>query len=172
MTTSNQALKFLEHHNQLTDAVACDESIPADIKALLIAISTFFNTQKQCAFPSRKKIAARMGRCVNYVTELIAKAKKAGYLKSTAQFILIKGESAPRQIANKYEFILEKLGLYYKKAKALLNRNLRKKNKKKEATQQAATSRVDHINQMLDEAHPANQSDDDMSCWEDYSPPE
>nr|AKN37752.1 hypothetical protein [Vibrio tasmaniensis] len=130
MTTSNQALKPLEHHNQLTDAVACDENIPADEKALLIAISTFYNLSNQCAFPSRKQISARMGRCVNYVTELISKAKKSGRLISTAQFVQVDGESAPRQIANKYEFVLEKFGLFYSKAKAMLNRNIRKKSKK------------------------------------------
>ncbi|MFA0077988.1 helix-turn-helix domain-containing protein [Vibrio artabrorum] len=167
MTTSNQTLKFLEHHNQLTDAVACDESIPADEKALLIAISTFYNLSNQCAFPSRKQIAARMGRCVNYVTELISKAKKFGRLISTAQFIQVEGESAPRQIANRYEFVLEKLGLCYSKAKAMLNRNLRKKSKKNKATQQTASSRVEHINQMLDEAQTS-----DIPEWEDYSPPE
>ncbi|MFA0080247.1 hypothetical protein AB4427_19280 [Vibrio artabrorum] len=167
MTTSNQALKFLEHHNQLTDAIACDENIPADIKALLVAISTFYNLSNQCAFPNRKQIAARMGRCVNYVTELISKAKKSGRLISTAQFILIEGESAPRQIANKYEFVLEMFGLCYSKAKTMLNRNLRKKSKKNKATQQAASSRVEHINQMLDEAQTS-----DIPEWEDYSPPE
>ena len=167
MTTSDQPLKFLEHHNQLTNAVACDESIPADEKSLLIAISTFYNLSNQCAFPSRKQIAARMGRCVNYVTELISKAKKSGRLISTAQFILIEGESAPRQIANKYEFVLEKFGLFYSKAKAMLNRNLRKKNKENKATQQAASSRVDHINQLLDDAHIS-----DIPEWEDYTPPE
>ncbi|WP_299143960.1 hypothetical protein [uncultured Vibrio sp.] len=167
MTTSNSPLKYLEHHNQLTDAVACDESIPADEKSLLIAISTFFNLANQCAFPSRKQIAARMGRNINYVTELISKAKKSGRLISTAQFIQIEGESAPRQIANKYEFVLEKLGLFYSKAKAMLNRNLRKKSKKNKATQQAASSRVDHINQILDEAHTT-----DIPEWEDYSPPD
>ncbi|WP_299695493.1 hypothetical protein [uncultured Vibrio sp.] len=167
MTASNQSLKFLEHHNQLTNAVACDESIPADEKSLLIAISTFYNLSNQCAFPSRKQIAARMGRCVNYVTELISKAKESGRLISTAQFVLIEGESAPRQIANKYEFVLEKFGLFYSKAKAMLNRNLRKKSKENKTTQQAASSRVDQINQLLDEAQTS-----DIPEWEDYTPPE
>ncbi|MFA0519837.1 hypothetical protein AB4501_23100, partial [Vibrio sp. 10N.222.55.E8] len=81
--------------------------------------------------------------------------------------IQVEGESAPRQIANKYEFVLEKFGLFYSKAKTMLNRNLRKKSKKNKATQQTASSRVEHINQMLDEAQTS-----DIPEWEDYSPPE
>ena len=171
MTIAKKELTLLEHHNQLTDAIARDESIPADIKSLLISISTFFNTQKQCAFPSRKQIAARMGRCVNYVTELIAKSKKAGYLISTAQFIKTEIDSAPRQTVNKYEFALEMFGLYYRKAKALLNRNLRKKDKKKEASQQATNDRVDHVNQLLEKASMAEQPDSNSFEWEEYQPP-
>ena len=49
----------------------------------------------------------------------------------------------------------------------MLNRNLRKKNKENKATQQAASSRVDHINQLLDDAHIS-----DIPEWEDYTPPE
>ena len=172
MTSSNQTLKFLEHHNQLTDAVACDESIPADEKSLLIAISTFYNLSNQCAFPSRKQIAARMGRCVNYVTELISKAKKSGRLISTAQFVQVEGESAPRQIANKYEFVLEKFGLFYSKAKAMLNRNLRKKEKEKQVRQAAANSRVAHVDRTLNETHKATSQDSYQPEWEDYTPPE
>ncbi|MFA0520498.1 hypothetical protein AB4501_26465, partial [Vibrio sp. 10N.222.55.E8] len=81
--------------------------------------------------------------------------------------IQVEGESAPRQIANRYEFVLEKLGLCYSKAKAMLNRNLRKKSKKSKATQQAASSRVDHINNLIDEAQTS-----DIPEWEDYTPPE
>ncbi|MCY9829407.1 hypothetical protein [Vibrio chagasii] len=171
MTTVKKELTLLEHHNQLTDAIARDESIPADIKALLVCLSTFFNTQKQCAFPSRKKIAARMGCCVNYVTELIAKANKTGRLIVTAQFIQTDIDSAPRQTVNKYEFALEMFGLYYNKAKTLLNRNLRKKNKKKEATQQAATARVDHINQLFRGSTESEQPNIDTFEWEEYEPP-
>ncbi|MFA0012005.1 hypothetical protein AB4391_01465 [Vibrio lentus] len=171
MTTAKKELTLLEHHNQLTDAIARDESISADIKSLLVCISTFFNTQKQCAFPSRKKIAARMGCCVNYVTELIAKAKKTGRIKVTAQFTKTAIDSAPRQVANKYEFALEMFGLYYKKAKTLFNRHLRKKNKKKEATQQASAARVDYITQQLDEASVSEQPDIDTYEWEEYEPP-
>lgn len=172
MSTNNPTLTFLEHHNQLTDAIARSESLPRHVRTLLIGISTFFNHQKQCAFPNRKQLSARTGYCVNHITDLIKEAVELGVLKSTAQFVQIDGESAPRQIANKYEFVLEKFGLFYNKTKALLNRNLRKKNKESKEAQEASTARVDHINQLLEQAVTPELSDTQEPTWEDYSPPE
>ncbi|MFA0175384.1 hypothetical protein AB4472_09495 [Vibrio lentus] len=172
MTTSNQTLKFLEHHNQLTDAVACNVGLSRGVRTLMVGISTFYNLNKQCAFPSRKQIAERTGFCVNHITDLIKEAVELGALKSTAQFVQYEDEKAPRQTTNKYEFNLAFFGLCYSKAKSMLNRNLSKKRKENKATQQAASSRVEHINQMIDEAYPTNQSDDDTPDWEGYSPPD
>ena len=172
MSVSNpSSLKFLEHHHQLTDAVACNESLPRHVRTLLVGISTFFNLSNQCAFPNRKQISERTGYCVNHITDLIKEAVKLGVLKSTAQFIQIEGESAPRQIANKYEFALEKFGLFYNKTKALLNRNLRKKNKKNEQNQQAATSRSEYVNQLIDTPYTAGLPKSDHQESDGSLPP-
>lgn len=169
MSTDN--LELLTHHHQLVNAVLTNESIPREVKNLLAGISTFFNVNNQCAFPNRQQISKRTGYCTNHITALIKKAKELGLITSTPQFVQVEGESAPRQIANKYEFVLEKFGLFYSKAKAMLNKNLRKKDKDNAAQQKSVDYRVDSVNQMLDESRQQPQQDQSYD-WEDYTPPD
>ncbi|QFT13600.1 hypothetical protein [Vibrio sp. THAF190c] len=169
MSTDN--LKLLTHHHQLENAVLTNESIPREVKNLLAGIATFFNVNNQCAFPNRQQLSKRTGYCPNHITALIKKAKDLGLLISTPQFIQVDGESAPRQIANKYEFVLEKFGLFYNKAKALLNKNRRKKDKANTAHQEVVNKRIDAVNQMLDECREQPQQEQPY-YWEDYTPPD
>ncbi len=168
MTTTNPEL--LTHHHQLMDAIARDENMARPIKSLLIGIASFFNLTNQCAFPSREQISKRTGYCPNHITALIKLCVFLGYIRSTPQFVQVEGESAPRQIANKYEFVLEKFGLFYNKAKSMLNRNLRKKDRKAEAAKKEAKERAEHIDRILKEATFENQDDSTLRS-EDYSPP-
>lgn len=169
MTTANPEL--LTHHHQLMDAIARDENMPRPVKSLLIGIASFFNLANQCAFPSRNQISKRTGYSPNYITALIKLCVFLGYIRSTPQFVHVEGEAAPRQIANKYEFVLEKFNLFYNKTKTLLNRNMRKKDKKAETRQKAAEERAEHIDRILEEATLENQKDTSLR-WEDYAPPE
>ncbi|NOI41062.1 hypothetical protein F0251_21890 [Vibrio sp. 070316B] len=170
MSTDN--LNLLTHHHQLENAVLMNESIPREVKNLLAGIATFFNVHNQCAFPNRQQLSKRTGYCPNHITTLIKKAKELGLLISTPQFIQIDGESAPRQIANKYEFVLEKFGLFYSKAQAMLNRNLRKQKKENQTQQANINSRVEHVEQLLRESHTTSSPGSYQPEWEDYSPPE
>lgn len=128
MSESN--LTLLEHHHQLINAVAMNESIPRQVKALLVGIATFFNVKNQCAFPSRRQISDRTGYCINHVTDLIKEATQRGLIKSTPQYMQVEGEAAPRQIANKYEFVLSKFGLFYSALKVKIAKEKRNKSKK------------------------------------------
>lgn len=142
MSESN--LTLLEHHHQLINAVAMNESIPRQVKALLVGIATFFNVKNQCAFPSRRQISDRTGYCMNHVTDLIKEATQRGLIKSTPQYMKVEGEAAPRQIANKYEFVLSKFGLFYSELKVKIAKEKRNKNQKhsnKEAPQTKSAPR-------------------------------
>lgn len=160
-------LSLLEHHNQLVDAIARDESIPRGVKNFLVGLATFFNVTNQCAFPNRRQIAKRTGYCSNHITALIKESKKLGLIKSTAQFFHIQGEDSPRQVANKYEFVLDKFGLYYNKTKALLNRNLRKKNKQQQKPEHTNTKPI-HA-PVIEKPH--TETSYDYDYLEEYAPP-
>ncbi len=127
---SQTDLSLLTHHNQLVTAVAMQSDIPRQVRNLLVGIATFFNIGNQCAFPSRRQIAERTGYCMNHVTDLIKQATDLKLIESTAQFIHIDGETAPRQISNKYTFNLKAFGLFYSKTKALIQQSKRKKAQK------------------------------------------
>lgn len=158
-------LTLLEHHHQLGNAIARTEGIPKQVKLLLVGIATFFNVQQQCAFPKRKQIAKVTGYCPNHITAIVQQAVKLGFLKSKPQFIQVEGESAPRQIANKYEFVLEKFGLFYSKAKAMLNKNLRKKKKEEQKHEEAYSPMMDFVNEQFAEAldHLSNEEHPEQS---------
>ena len=151
MTTKKHTLTLLQHHHELTNAIACDRQLPRQIKTLLVGISTFFNLSNQCAFPSRAQISKRTGYCTNHITTLIKQAVEMGVLVSTPQYVLVPGETAPRQISNKYEFVLESFGLFFSKAKALLNRNLRQKSTNQATNEREAKKRIDHIDTILND---------------------
>lgn len=137
--------KLLEHHNQLVEAIIVNENLPRSLKTLLSAIASFFNVNKQCAFPSRRQIALRTGYSRNHITGLIQQAVTHGFITSTAQFMLVEGENARRQISNKYEFTLSIFGLYFSKAKALSSRFQRNKSKKNtKETKQPPPQRAQH----------------------------
>lgn len=149
---ANSDLILLEHHHQLVNAIAKTEGVPKQVKLLLVGIATFFNVKNQCAFPKRRQIAKVTGYCPNHITSLIRQAVELGYLKSESQFTQVEGEVSPRQTANRYEFVLEKFGLFYSKTKAMLNRNLRKKKKEKQKQEEAYIPMMDFVNQQFAEA--------------------
>ncbi|MEI2419680.1 hypothetical protein V6O07_05355, partial [Arthrospira platensis SPKY2] len=96
-------LVLLEHHQQIAPKV-WQSSLPKPLKSLLSVISTFYNVQKQCAVPSRKKIAAMLGVSVNHVSYLVAWAVKSGVLESESRFELASDseKGLRRQTTNKY----------------------------------------------------------------------
>ncbi|WP_199868193.1 hypothetical protein [Vibrio anguillarum] len=165
-------LTLLEHHHQLVNAIATSKHLSRRVRTLLVGIATFFNLNDQKAVPNRKQISERTGYCPNHITALVSEATKLGFIKSTPQYYQVDGESAPRQISNKYEFVLEKFGLYYSKAKLLLNRNLRKKKKEQAKQESLSESRIDHVNKIINEyilehVEPHLES----TYWDELPPP-
>ncbi len=149
---SSSDLTLLEHHHQLVNAIAKTEDIPRQVRNLLVGLATYFNVHNQCAFPSRKQLTTRTGYCANHITALIKQAVDLGFLKSTPQYIQVDGEAAPRQVANKYEFILDKFGLFYSKTKALFNRNKRKKEKEQKNLDASLEPMREFVNEQIAEA--------------------
>ncbi|EDP57985.1 hypothetical protein [Vibrio sp. AND4] len=153
-TTSN-TLTLITHHHQLTDLILKSADIPREIKSLLIGISSFYNLRNDNAFPTRKLLSERTGYSANYITHLIAKAVKHGYLKVTPQFRQVEGEKGPRQTSNIYNIVLSKLGGFYSKTKAAMNIACRKRNKEKSIHQEKVQSRIDFVDSTLKQANPS-----------------
>lgn len=164
---NNADLVLLQHHNQLVNAIASTESISRGVRTLLVAVATFFNMNEQCAYPNRQQLSKRTGYHPNHITVLIKEAVELGFLTSTAQFFLVDGESAPRQVSNKYEFALETFGLFFNKAKLLLNRNLRKKKKKEQELEASRQARREFSDEQVSEA----LKDSDLNNVDDWLPP-
>jgi hypothetical protein len=126
MTTAN--LQLLTHHHTLV-ATINKLHFPTHVKMGMMAIAEFFNLQHEKATPTRKQIANITGLSLSSITRNIALGVKTGILIRTAQYTHCEGESAPRQIANKYTFNFSLLGLS-------VSRKARKE--KKKADQQRA----------------------------------
>ncbi|MEZ9998967.1 hypothetical protein AB4428_11750 [Vibrio lentus] len=171
MTSSNQALTDITHHNQLADHIIKSVTIPRQLKTVLVAIATFYNLVNDNAFPTRKELAKRTGYSINYITYLIAYACREGFLVSTPRFIKGERDSAPRQSSNNYRIILSAIGARFSKVKAMLNKNLRQKKKEDEMQELLRNERVDHANQLLGEAPVSEQPYIDTYEWEGYEPP-
>lgn len=174
MSSSN--LVLLEHHHQLVCAIAeCeDPALSRPIRSLLCAIATYFNVQAQCANPKRKSIAKRTDNyCPNHITALIRQAVSLGFLKVTPRFEKRPGDSKPRQVANMYEFALEKFGLYYSKFATARKKEQREKKNKTQAWESTSAERI----QASDEAvrlakleYSDEHPDFDWAAWEKDHP--
>ena len=110
MEASN--LKLLEHHLQLVEAILISEHIPKELRYFLSQLGSFFNLDRQCAFPTRRRLSERSGYSKSYISELVRRCKEHGFISVTPQYHKSETDSAPRQIANLYRFNLDKFGFY------------------------------------------------------------
>lgn len=164
-------LVLLEHHHQLVNAIAISEDpkLTRPIRTLLIGIATFFNVEKQYANPSRKSISKRTDNyCPNHITALIKQAKEAGFIKVKSQFKEYQGDSSPRQIANIYEFVLEKFNLYYSKFAVTRKKEKRQEKQKEQDWQKSTEQRVkesDEAVRLAMEEYQSEHPDFDWEAW-------
>lgn len=149
MNSSNQKMTAITHHHQLMNLVIKSVSIPRELKSLLIAISSFYNLKNDNAFPTRKLLSERTGYSVNYITHLIAKAVKQGYLKVQCQFRQVEGEKSPRQTANIYQIVLSSIGGFYCRTKTLQKSTNRKKKNIALKSQEHVRQRTTFVELML-----------------------
>ncbi|WP_412497229.1 hypothetical protein [Vibrio fluvialis] len=132
MEASN--LKLLEHHLQLVEAILSSEHIPKELRYFLSQLGSFFNLDKQCAFPTRRRLSERSGYSKSYISELIRRCRDLELITVTPQYHAAHGDSAPRQIANLYRFNLEKFGFYCDKIERGMKKLARKAIKDKKST--------------------------------------
>ncbi|HEQ3434848.1 TPA: hypothetical protein VGS73_003576 [Vibrio cholerae] len=132
MEASN--LKLLEHHLQLVEAILSSEHIPKELRYFLSQLGSFFNLDRQCAFPTRRRLSERSGYSKSYISELVRRCKEAGYITVSPQYYKSEGDKAARQIANLYQFNLEKFGFYCNKIEREVKNLARKVGKKEKSS--------------------------------------
>lgn len=95
MKNNHRSLPFITHHNPLTHAIINSPEIPLNQKKLLSAIASHDNVLRDGVSISVWMLAETIGYTPGYVSQLISRAKKSGYLKSTRQFLQIHGTLYP-----------------------------------------------------------------------------
>ncbi len=115
MQSSVNDLRLFEHHEQIIAQIWSNSDIDRKMKGFLSALAGFFNFQTQCAFPSRRQIAGRLGNLSSSrISYYINQAVKNGLITSEARYELVdKRKRTYRQTSNLYRFNLQALGLLY-----------------------------------------------------------
>ena len=132
-------LQLVEHHHQIVNAIVTCPEIDRVAKNVLTNLASTYNLKDECSKQTRAYIANLAQCSKSTVTRIVAYAERKGWITRTAQYKQVEGESAPRQIANKYEFNLSRLGLIIsKKARQERQEQRRKAEMKKQREQKKA----------------------------------